>query len=240
MTDAIKLDALVLAAHPDDAEISLGGTILRLVDAGRAVGVLDLTRGEMGTRGTSADRDRETAAATKLLGLALRRNLGLPDGRVEVTLGAREELARILRQHRPEVLFAQHEVDLHPDHAACGRLAREAWYLSGLARMAEGDAGTPARRPRHLFHYMGHVPFEPTVVVDIDDVWQRKVEVIRCYASQLQPADRDDAGEHFLFGADILGRAETKARYWGERIGRRYGEPLLHVGPLPITDPLAF
>ena len=234
----MTLDALVIAAHPDDAEISLGGTILRMVENGRAVGVLDLTRGEMGTRGTAADRERETAAATKLLGLAYRGNLELPDGRVQVTVEAREALARVLREQRPGVVFAHHARDLHPDHSACGRLAREAWYLSGLKRMAELGGGPPARRPARLFHFMGHQPFEPTVVVDIDSVWERKVDVIRCYVSQLEPAHEGDDGKHFLFGADVLARAETKARYWGEAIGRRHGEPLLHVGPLPVGDPL--
>ncbi len=234
----MKLDALVVAAHPDDAEISLGGTILRLVDAGRKVGVVDLTRGEMGTRGSPEDRNRETEAATKLLGLALRRNLELSDGRVRVDVETREALARILREYQPDVVFAQHVEDLHHDHVACGRLAREAWYLSGLRRLAELDGGPPAKRPRFLFHYMGHLPFEPTLVVNIDPVWERKVEGIRCYVSQLEPASPDDRGEHFLFGADVLARAETKARYWGEKIGCRYGEPLLHVGPLPVTNPL--
>jgi bacillithiol biosynthesis deacetylase BshB1 len=234
----MKLDALVVAAHPDDAEISLGGTILRMVDAGARVGVIDLTRGELGTRGTPEEREREAAAATGLLGLALRDNLDLPDGRVARDLAARERLARVLREHRPDVVFAHHVEDLHPDHAACGRLAREAWYLSGLARLAERDGGAPAKRPRRLFHFMGHVPFEPTVVVDVSEVWPRKVEVIRCYRSQLVPSDGGDRGEHLLFGADILERAATKARYFGERIGVRFGEPLLHLGPLPATNPL--
>ncbi len=228
----MTLDALVVAAHPDDAEISLGGTILKLVAAGRAVGVVDLTRGEMGTRGSAADRERETAAATRALALAWRGNLELPDARVEPTLEAREGLARILREQAPRIVFAQHAVDLHPDHAACGRLAREAWYLSGLARLAEG--GAPARRPSFLFHYLGHVPFDPTLIVDVSEVWEAKESVIRCYASQLAARDARDMGEHLLFGTDILERARIKARYFGERINARYGEPLLHLGPLPV------
>ena len=236
----MALDALVIAAHPDDAEIQLGGTLLKLVDAKRRVGVLDLTRGEMGTRGTQAERDAETAAANRLLGLAWRGNFELPDSRVLATAENRERLARVLREHAPRLLFAQHVDDLHPDHAACGQLAREAWYLAGLARVAERDGGGPARRPRHLFHYMGHVPFEPTLVVDVSAVWERKVVVIRCYASQLAPRDTRDTGQHLLFGADILSRAETRARYFGERIGVRYGEPLLHRGPLATQDLAAY
>jgi bacillithiol biosynthesis deacetylase BshB1 len=236
----MALDALVIAAHPDDAEIQLGGTMLKLLDAKKRVGVLDLTRGEMGTRGTQAERDSETAAASRLLGLSWRGNLELPDSRVLVTIENRERLARVLREQAPRLVFAQHTEDLHPDHAACGQLAREAWYLSGLARLAERDGGGPARRARFLFHYMGHVPFEPTLVVDVSSVWERKVELIRCYASQLAPRDPGDTGQHLLFGADILSRAVTRASYFGERIGARYGEPLLHRGPLSTQDLAAF
>lgn len=232
----MSLDVLVIAAHPDDAEISLGGTLLKLFDAGKRVGVLDLTRGEMGTRGTQAERDAETTAANQLLGLAWRGNLELSDSRVAVTPENRERLARLLREHAPRIVLAQHVEDLHPDHAACGQLAREAWYLSGLARIAERDGGGSARRARFLFHYMGHVPFEPSLVVDVSSVWARKLELIRCYASQLAPRDAGDRGQHLLFGADILARAETRARYFGERIGARHGEPLLHRGPLPAQD----
>lgn len=232
----MKLDVLAIAAHPDDAEISIGGTLLRLAATGRKIGIVDVTRGEMGTRGTADDRRRETEAANERLGLAWRHNLGEPDGRVQVGVDARERLAALIRETEPEILIAQHTDDLHPDHRATGELARLAWYLSGLARLAGGTK--PVRRPLRLYHFMGHVPFEPTFVVDIGPVWNEKIELVRCYASQLTPAGSGDRGQHFLFGADILARMETKARTWGERIGVRYGEPLLHVGPLPCFDPL--
>jgi bacillithiol biosynthesis deacetylase BshB1 len=234
----VKLHILVVAAHPDDAEICVGGTILRAVQAGRRVGIVDVTHGEMGTRGTAEDRARETEAANRLMGLSVRYNLEQPDGRVQGTLEAREELAAIVREHAPDVVLAHHTEDLHPDHRAAGELARAAWYLAGLTRMAEERGSAPARRPARIYHYMGHVGFEPTFVVDIGPVWERKVELVRCYASQLRPAHAEDRGEHLLFGADILERMETRARYWGERIGKRHGEPLLHLGPLPSFDPL--
>jgi bacillithiol biosynthesis deacetylase BshB1 len=234
----MKLDVLVVAAHPDDAEISLGGTLLRMVRAGRHVGVVDLTRGEMGTRGERADRDAETAAATELLGLAVRVNLGLPDGRVVADVAARESLAACIREHAPDVLICHHTEDLHPDHVAAGTLGREAWYLSGLNRLAEEAGGAGAHRPARLLHFMGHLAFEPTFVVDITSVWEEKLEVVRAYASQISPAESGDDGSHFLFGADILERMQNKARYFGEKIGVRFGEPLLHVGPLPMEDPL--
>jgi bacillithiol biosynthesis deacetylase BshB1 len=232
----MKLDILAVAAHPDDAEICVGGTLLSAAARGKRVGIVDLSRGELGTRGTAQDRARETAAADALLRPALRLNLGLPDGRVEVSLEARERLAEVLRLYQPEVLLAHHVEDLHPDHAAAGQLAREAWYLAGLARLA--PQGQTARRPARLYHFMGHVPFEPTLVVDIGAVWERKLELVRCYASQIAPAGSDDRGQHFLYGADILRRVETRARYYGERIGVHFGEPLLARGPLPGFDPL--
>ena len=232
-----KLDCLAIAAHPDDAEISVGGTLLLMVDAGLRVGMLDLTRGEMGTRGTAAERDAEARAASELLGLAYRGNLGLPDGRIEVALAPREALARVLRETRPTTLLTHAPADAHPDHAAAARLALEAFYVSGLKRLAEQDGGPPAGRPRALFHFLSHEPFDPTLVVDITPVFERKVEVVRAYASQLLPAGPEDRGQHFLRGADILERMETRARTFGERIGVRYGEPLLSRGPLTCRDP---
>jgi bacillithiol biosynthesis deacetylase BshB1 len=237
----MKLDVLVIAAHPDDAEISVGGTMLRLTRAGKKVGIVDLTRGEMGTRGSVEDRERETRAANKLLNLAVRHNLELPDGRVEVTIDARERVAALIREHEPDVLLAHQTEDLHPDHRAAGELARLAWYLSGLARLSSETRTArpkPARRPLRLYHFMGHLAFEPTFVVDIGPVWEEKLALVRCYSSQLEPANAADKGQHFLFGADILARMETKARTFGERISVRYGEPLLHRGPLPCLDPL--
>jgi bacillithiol biosynthesis deacetylase BshB1 len=232
----MQLDVLAIAAHPDDAEISAGGILLRLAAAGKRVGILDLTRGELGTRGDAATRAREVAAADRVLGTVWRGNLDLGDGRVADTHEARAAVAAVLRELRPAVVLAQHFEDLHPDHAAAGKLARAAWYLAGLRKLAEMVGTHAAFRPPRLYHFMGHVPFEPSLVADVTSVWERKVELIRCYASQLAPMDASDRGAHLLFGADVLARAETKARYFGERIGARYGEPLLHVGPLPAFE----
>lgn len=234
----MKLDALVIGAHPDDAEISMGGTILRLKAAGKMVGIVDVTRGELGTRGDRETRARETAAADEVMGIDVRHNLDLPDGRVVATVEAREALAALLRDHRPDLVFAHHVEDLHPDHIATGRLAREAWYLAGLSRLAEQAGEAAAHRPRRLFHFLSHVAAEPAFVVDITPVWEEKVRLVRCYASQITPRDERDRGDHFLFGADILQRMETKARYFGEKIGSGFGEPLVHLGPIPFADSL--
>ncbi|MEM8709632.1 MAG: bacillithiol biosynthesis deacetylase BshB1 [Planctomycetota bacterium] len=233
-----KLDVLVIAAHPDDAEISAGGTILRLVDAGARVGILDITEGEMGTRGTRSDRAAEASRATKVLGLSWRGNLKQPDGRVEVTVEARESLAKHLRELQPDLVLSHHLDDPHPDHEASARLAKEAWYLSGLKQLAKLTGGPAARRPRQLAHFMSHTHFEPTFVVDIEPVWERKREAVLAYATQLAPSDGDDDGKHFLYGVDILERVETKARAFGERIGGRYGEPILCREAVSFDDPI--
>jgi len=239
MTDPdLHLHALVIAAHPDDAEICLGGTILHLTSAGLKVGVLDLTAGEMGSRGSREERAQEAATASDLLGLSLRLNLGLPDGRVLPGVEEREAVAAILRAHQPDLLFAHSEHDLHPDHVAAGRIAREAWYLAGLRRLAQNAGEEPAPRPRHLLRFMGHKAFDPTLVVDIGPVWERKKASVEAYTTQLAPASDSDDGSHFLFGADIAERMESKARFFGELIGARHGEPLLHEGPLPAGQAL--
>ena len=233
-----ELDVLLIAAHPDDAEISAGGTILRLVDAGARVGILDITRGEMGTRGTPEDRAAEAAKATEVLGLAWRGNLEQPDGRVQVTVDARERLAKHLRELRPELVLSHHLDDPHPDHEASARLAKEAWYLSGLKQLAKITGGPDAKRPAQLAHFQSHTQFEPTFIVDIEPVWERKREAVLAYATQLQPSDQKDDGKHFLYGVDILERVETKARSYGERIGKRLGEPLLCRESTGFDSPL--
>ena len=235
----MKLDVLVVAAHPDDAEISMGGTILRLIQAGALVGIVDLTQGEMGTRGTGETRTEETAKAGQVMGIHARYNLGLPDARVEVNVENREALATIVRETSPSVMLAHHVEDLHPDHIAAGQLARQAWYLAGLKRLASQSGDAPAHRPGFLFHFLSHVSTEPTLVVDVTPVWTKKLETVRCYASQLKPENLDDNGEHFLFGADIEERMSTKARYFGEKIRVPLGEPLVHIGALPIEHGLS-
>ena len=148
-----------------------------------------------------------------------------------------ETVFHVLGTFECVIELVQKESQTHPDHQATGRLTREAWFLSGLKRLA-ASAGQAPHRPRSIYHYLSHTLSAPTFVVDVGDVWERKLEAVRCYASQLAPHDADDDGSHFLFGANVLERMETKARYFGERIGVRYGEPLIHVGPVALEDPL--
>jgi bacillithiol biosynthesis deacetylase BshB1 len=231
------LHALVIAAHPDDAEVWIGGTILRLTAARKRVGVLDCTRGELATRGDVVTRTRECAAASALLGLAWRGNLERPDAHLVADLELRADIARRICELRPALLFVPHDRDRHPDHIAAGRAGRAAWQLAGLARWAETQ-GLAAHRPVRIYETMGHTPFEPDCVVDISGVVEEKRAVLEAYASQWA-ADREATDAHHqLARGPLLERIATRDREYGARIGVAAGEPLRHEGPLPAFDPL--
>jgi bacillithiol biosynthesis deacetylase BshB1 len=231
------VDALVVATHPDDAEATCGGTIAKLVGRGLRVGVLDLSRGEMGSRGSMDERDRECREATALLGLCYRENLGQPDSKVESTVETREAIARVFRTLRPRFVLAPWwKSDLHPDHAAVGKMAREAFFLSGLKRLFPE---VPAYRPRRIYYYPSHDPFEPSFIVTLDEAQMAaKIASIRCYASQVNPSGRDDRGQHFVHGMDLVERITLRNRYFGSLVTAPYGEPFRAEGFLTDTDPL--
>jgi len=231
----MAVDVLFLGAHPDDVELCSGGLVARLVATGRSVGIVDLTRGEMGTRGTPEIRAEEAARAREVLGVTTAANLGLPDGRLAVTEEAKRLVIEAIRRARPRVLVAPHRVDLHPDHAAAGRLVDEVRYLCGMPKWpADGE---PCRVPLVL-RTMFHTPFDPDLVVDVTETYATKLEAIRCYASQLHAPEVKEAGPGTNIGRpDFLARWEARHRFWGERIGATFGEPYAVDGPLPVTDP---
>lgn len=219
-------DVLVLAAHPDDAEIGCGGTILGLTDAGRSVAVVDMSRGENATRGTPELRAREAEASAALLRIAERRNLGLPDAGIVVDDAATRAVVREIRRLRPTLMFAPLERDAHPDHEATARIARRALFLAGLQKVFP-DLGAP-HRPRRLLHYFGNDPAEPTFCVDISALVERKRAAIECFASQIA------AGTHFARGSTPLERCEARDRYFGSICGFAAAEPFVADGPLPL------
>ncbi|MBX3462605.1 MAG: bacillithiol biosynthesis deacetylase BshB1 [Planctomycetes bacterium] len=221
-------DVLAIGAHPDDVEIASAGTLLLLAAAGRGVSILDLTRGEMGSRGTVAERTAEAAAAAARLGARERRNLERPDTRVaadETTIGL---LVHALRAARPRLLLAPLAHDVHPDHVATAAAVERAFFLAGLARFAP-ELGAP-HRPALFLRYPGNRHVEPSLAVDIGAVVAAKAEVLRCYRSQLAPPDR----RHLVQGLDVLERAEVRDRYHGARLGVTAAEPFWHDGPLPV------
>lgn len=229
-------DVLAIGAHPDDVELTMGGLLLRLRDAGRSVAILDLTRGEGGTRGTPETRAAEAAAAARLLGVEERTILDFGDGRLEDSLEVRRAVVDAIRRHRPSLVVAPHWRDLHPDHAAAGEAVRASRYVSGMARWHPG--AHPPHRARTFLWSMHHTEFPASLVVDVSAAWDRKVALVRCYGSQLHdPASREPATN--IASEDFLPRWEARHRWFGERIGVRHGEPYFHEGPVRISDPLA-
>lgn len=229
------LDCLGIGAHPDDMEILAGGLLALLSSQGRRTGILDLTRGERGTNGSPAQRALEWKAASKALGLSVRRNLSLPDSALEDRLPYRRKLAQALRDLRPAVVLTMPTEDHHPDHVATSRLVFSACWLSGLAR-APGLKGRP-HRPRAVLHAVGHRTVEPDLIVDISSVWKTKLAAMRCYGSQFTGRGRSSLT--FIDRPGFLEMLEARARVMGFRIGAAYGEAFLSSGPLAVRDPWA-
>jgi bacillithiol biosynthesis deacetylase BshB1 len=242
---APPLDVLALAAHPDDVELCAGGTMCLLAEQGYRTGVVDLTRGELGTRGTPEIRAQEAARAAEILGLAVRENLGLPDGDLRNTKENQRAVIRSVRRHRPHIVLLNAPDDRHPDHGDAARLCTDALFYAGLARVeTDEDDGTPQApwRPAHALHYMHAVPFEPTFVVDVSSVWDRRVAALRAFGSQFHTPDADpaDGPQTFISTPDFFAWVEARARTYGYRIGATYGEPLLYRhGPVGVSDLLA-
>jgi N-acetylglucosamine malate deacetylase 1 len=237
-----SLHVLAVAAHPDDAELSCGGTICKLVDDGYRVGIVDLTRGELGTRGTPELREKEARAASEILGIHARVNLGLPDGDIENTAGNRLALIRVIRRFRPHMLLVNAPEDRHPDHPAAANLAIEAQFYAGLARIGSfDDAGAPQApwRPQHVLHYMQSIEFTPTFVVDVSRVWPRRMKALRAFGSQFHQGGEEDPSvpSTFISAPEFIGWIEARARVLGYRIGADYGEGLLYRhGPVGVDD----
>lgn len=220
------LDALVIAPHPDDAELGMGGTIALMRAQGMKVGVLDLTDGEPTPRGTPEIRARETAAATAALGLDWRENLGLPNRRLRATLAARGKLAGLIRLTRPRWLFAPYWVDAHPDHVAATRLVEAARFW---AKLTKCDLPGEPWHPRRVFHYWCvhlNLVRQPAFVVDISTTWEAKRRSLACYASQF-PADAPRP--------TVLDRVEAAAVWWGSVIGTAHGEPIFSREPIALA-----
>ncbi|HEY3969034.1 MAG TPA: bacillithiol biosynthesis deacetylase BshB1 [Planctomycetaceae bacterium] len=215
---ANALDLLIVAPHPDDAEIGVGGTILRSKAQGLSVGVLDLTSGEPTPHGSLEIRARETAAATAVLQLDWRDNLGLPNRNLEPTLAARRALAEVFRRTRPKIIFAPYWEDAHPDHIAATQLVDAARFW---AKLSKSDlAGAPYWPPRMLYYFSIHLKIHPqaSFVIDISDQIDAKMQAIGCYESQLV------TGRSQIFPTP-LDDIRDRSRYWGWSIGARYGEP---------------
>ena len=232
-----QVDLLAIAAHRDDVELTCGGTLAKAVKAGHRVGILDLTAGEMGTRGDSATRAAEAERAAKTLGVALRLNAGMRDAHLENNEASRAKVVELIRRTRPRVVILPFAVGRHPDHRIASELGRDACYLAGLAKYEPGKGGE-AHRPYKLLYALAYRedPVKPTFVVDISDVFETKMQAIRCYASQFDGAKA--AGEIHPTGQDLYELIRVQSAHYGSLIRRRYGEPFYTAETQEVDDVL--
>ena len=216
------LDILAIAAHRDDVEQTCGGTLLKAAQQGQRTGILDLTQGEMGTRGTTADRAREAKDAAKVLQAQFRHALDIPDGRVENTWENRLKVARIIRETRPRVVILPYWQARHPDHATASTLAYEACFLSGLKKL---DLPGDPHRPFKIVYASLYYDIRPTFVVDITAQFEQRLQSLFAYKSQYE--DQSAGAKDFPAHAEIRQRIETMARFYGLLAGVEYAEPFV-------------
>src|SRR5436305_5809335 len=228
--DTPALDVLAIAAHRDDVEQTCGGTLLKMAEQGHRTGILDLTQGEMGTRGTAGDRAREAAEAARILKVSFRQALDIPDGRVENTWENRLKIARTIRQQRPRIVILPYWQGRHPDHYTCSTLGYEACFLAGLSKLQlENSSQEPlvdrAHRPFKIIYATLYYDIRPTFVVDITGQFEARLESIYAYKSQFtdQEAGRNDFPAH----AEIRERVSTMAHFYGMLAGVKYAEPFV-------------
>ena len=222
----MKLDILVLAAHPDDAELGCGATIAKHVQMGKKVGIIDLTKGELGTRGTVEIRAKEAADAAKILGIAVRENLGLPDGYFSNTPDAPRAIIEVVRKYQPKIVLANAIQDRHPDHAKAADLIYDACFLSGLKQIKTNDrAGEEqiAWRPHVVYHYIQSQLMVPDFVVDVSDAWEIKMQAVRAFKSQFFDPN-NTAPQTYISNPQFMQMIESRGIEFGHAIGVRYAE----------------
>ena len=238
-----RADILVVAPHPDDAELCCGGLLLKATRAGKTVCIVDVTRGEMATRGSVRTRQREAAAASKLLGVHARENLRLPDGRLHDDDRLRRALVGAVRRWRPALLLIPHWEDRHPDHAAVGTAGIYAAWLAGAPRYdprsAHGVVSTdrPPYRPRLVLHYNNRYGIRPDLVVDISDVMEQKLALAACYKTQFGPGGKGDtAPQTRLSSPHFFDWLRSLHAFYGHQAGVAFGEPYCAKGPVCVHE----
>jgi bacillithiol biosynthesis deacetylase BshB1 len=235
MADATELDVLAIFSHPDDAELTMAGTLIKLKALGHRVGIADLTRGEMGTRGTPEIRAKEALDAARVMGLDLRVNLELPDGHLALNDESRQPVVRALRKYRPKIIFTSHWDDPHPDHAATARIVREAARLATM-RNYDREAGQAAVKMATIAHAVYSRLVLPSFIVDVSEYAEKKMEAIRAYVSQFySPNSKEPATR--IAAKGFLREIEDRTRYYGSLIGVEAGEPFYVREALNVEDP---
>jgi bacillithiol biosynthesis deacetylase BshB1 len=232
----MRLDLLALAAHPDDVELTCGGTLLKMAQAGYATGIVDLTRGEMGTRGDVETRRRESAAAARWLRVRHRESLGLPDARLAPDQHSKLAVARAIRKLRPRCVILPYWEARHPDHYAAAQIGYEGCFWAGLKRLRlEGEPF----RPFKILYSTAYARVRPSFVVDISGQFERRRKAIACYGSQFRPSRNTRKSKVYLAIDRLTEEMELLARYYGEMIGVRYGEPFVVKELMQVEDVVA-
>jgi bacillithiol biosynthesis deacetylase BshB1 len=221
----MKLDILVFAVHPDDAELGCSGTILKHIAAGSKVGIVDLTRGELGTRGTAETRDQEAANSAKILGLHARENLGMRDGFFKNDEEHQLQVISMVRKYRPDIVLCNALHDRHPDHGRAGELVNDALFLSGLSKVKTSIVGDDqqAWRPTMLLQYIQDRYIKPDILIDVTPFWDTKLEAIHAFKTQFFNPDNDDQGT-YISSPEFLKVIDARARDLGKYIGATYAE----------------
>lgn len=232
----MSVDLLAIAAHRDDVELTCAGTLIKAAAQGYRTAVIDLTAGEMGTRGDAASRAQEAERAATIMGLSARENLGLPDAGIVNTPETRTIVARAIRRFRPRIVIAPARQGRHPDHRVTSELVRDACFVAGLAKLAPD---VPKHRPTKVIHCMSfRQDFEkPTFVVDVSAEFEQKLEAIRCFASQF--GDATQAGEVYPTGEPLYDAIRHYSAYYGAMIRKRYGEPFFTTETMRVDDVVA-
>jgi len=231
----MKLDVLIFAAHPDDAELNIGGTICSLTSQGKKVGVIDLTRGEMGTRGTEKSRQKEADKATSIMNLSYRSNLDLGDSILENSKENQRKIIAEVRKTKPTICITGAPHDRHPDHGKSTQLVLDSLFYAGLLKI-ETDTLEPWR-PKHILQYMQDRPFEPDFVFNISDFWDKKKEAMLAFNTQFNVSDAGNEPETYISSPTYFKQLEARARYFGHLAGFEFGEPLKYYnGPAPLNN----
>lgn len=228
----MPVDVLAIAAHPDDVELTCAGTLLALQARGHRFGLVDLTSGEMGTRGDAAQREREAKRAAEILGAEFRETLDFGDGGLKHTREEELVLIDLIRREKPRLVLTSYPEDRHPDHARAGRLVADAAFYAGLRKI---ETAHPAHRPQQTVFFSTAILHEPNMVVDVTPYWARRFEAIQAFGSQLHdPTSKEP--QTMLSQAPFLATIEARARHFGFLIGVEYGEGFLSTRPPRIDD----
>lgn len=233
----MKLDVLAIAAHPDDIELACSATLVKLRHQKKRIGIVDLTEGELGTRGSRQIRKKEAERSSRIIGVHSRDNLRIPDGNIEVTTSNITKLIQLIRLYQPTILLIPHWMERHPDHQHAHTVCREAWFYSGLEKIRTSFRGRKQEpfRPKKYFHYMQKYEFIPSFIIDVSDVYSEKKKSLEAFSSQFyNPKSKER--ETILSSQLFLESIYARDRHFGSMISAEYGEAFYSIEPIGLDS----